>query len=96
MSPTEFAKTLQVLGVPIRCEGCGWIIDPTTCWCGESIPGGHCDNHSPVPAGCTCSYTDAEGRRNPEFFPPPGGVLDGQSEAYIQDPEHYRKIMEKP
>lgn len=42
---------------PTICPGCKNEIDPETCHCGETI-GKHayCDNHSPVPAGCTCFY----------------------------------------
>lgn len=38
-----------------RCPGCGKMIDPDWCWCGE-----HVDNHTlgsghmPVPVGCEC------------------------------------------
>lgn len=48
------------------CLGCGWEIDPETCHCGEAMNKHHMGSgHSPVPAGCTCGYHDAEKRKNP-------------------------------
>lgn len=38
------------------CQGCGNEIDPDTCCCGGPANGAYCDNHSPVPMGCTCGY----------------------------------------
>lgn len=38
-----------------KCAGCGEMIDPDTCWCGQSINHG-VDNHPIVPMGCKCYY----------------------------------------
>lgn len=46
------------------CPGCGRAIDPEVCHCGEEIKH-HNAEHSPVPAGCTCGYADAENRKAP-------------------------------
>lgn len=41
-----------------KCNGCGEMIDPDVCWCGESINHGH-GNHSIAPMGCNC-YRDLD------------------------------------
>jgi hypothetical protein len=66
MSPTDFTKILKSMGIKSICHGCGWEIDPETCHCGEPREGGHCDNHTFVPQGCTCFFSDAEARQNPD------------------------------
>ena len=41
---------------PEHCTGCGNVIDPSTCWCGDAIDeqGSSHDNHHPIPMGCEC------------------------------------------
>jgi hypothetical protein len=36
------------------CPRCGCEVDPTTCYCGDSIDGRAHDNHYAVPQGCRC------------------------------------------
>lgn len=39
----------------VKCAGCGKVVDPDVCGCGEPIaPGVTHDNHYPIPAGCDC------------------------------------------
>jgi hypothetical protein len=46
----------------VTCTGCGSVIDPDTCSCGEPIaPNIVHDNHYPVPAGCKCFYDMGDG-----------------------------------
>lgn len=47
------------------CPCCEWEIDPETCWCGDGKDGHPGNGHMFVPMGCTCSFVDAENRRNP-------------------------------
>lgn len=42
-----------------KCNGCGGMIDPDTCSCGQSINHG-ADNHPIVPMGCSCYRDDAD------------------------------------
>jgi hypothetical protein len=43
----------------VKCPGCGKVIDPATCHCGETIgPNIVHDNHHPIPAGCDCFRDD--------------------------------------
>jgi hypothetical protein len=35
------------------CMGCGSLIDPTTCGCGDAITHAY-DGHGPIPMGCDC------------------------------------------
>lgn len=48
----------------IYCPSCFNEIDPDICHCGNPREGhGYHDNHSFVPAGCTCGYHDSEKRK---------------------------------
>jgi hypothetical protein len=41
------------------CPGCKCEIDPEVCCCGDYIDHhSYHDNHSPVPMGCTCHYSN--------------------------------------
>jgi hypothetical protein len=53
----------------VICQGCGWEIDPECCHCGKALEDHdpYWDGHSPIPAGCTCGYADAEKMKNPDF-----------------------------
>lgn len=42
-----------------KCNGCGEMVDPDICWCGQSINHGY-DNHVAVPMGCNCYRDDAD------------------------------------
>lgn len=37
----------------VICQGCGQLIDPETCWCGEEITHWP-EGHLPRPMGCDC------------------------------------------
>jgi hypothetical protein len=40
-----------------KCKGCGEMVEPDICWCGQSIDHGY-DNHPAIPMGCNC-YRDS-------------------------------------
>lgn len=45
----------------VKCTGCGKVIDPDWCHCGEAIaPNIVHDNHHPIPAGCDCFRTGTD------------------------------------
>lgn len=49
MAATLADETLHI------CAGCLKPIDPSVCYCGETIATNRIhDNHSPVPMGCDC------------------------------------------
>jgi hypothetical protein len=41
----------------LKCDGCGEMIDPDTCWCGQPKNRHMLENHDYVPMGCDC-YRD--------------------------------------
>jgi hypothetical protein len=45
----------------LKCEGCGRMVDPKTCWCGDKIDHPYMDGHSGIPQGCICHYAKKEG-----------------------------------
>lgn len=60
------------------CKGCGNAIDPEVCHCGEEVKRhGSESNHSPVPMGCTCGYSDQSRfpKPDPQLVCPVGGVI---------------------
>jgi hypothetical protein len=58
----------------VKCSGCGKVIDPDWCHCGEAIaPNIVHDNHHPIPAGCDCFRGDG----NQDDFSSPAGMKLG-------------------
>lgn len=50
----------------ISCPDCGNEIDPEWCHCGDAIKDhrGMSHNHSPVPMGCSCGYSQSDTKVN--------------------------------
>lgn len=52
----------------VGCRGCGYRVDPSTCWCGESwaLHSERFIEHSFVPIGCECARA-----KEVQLVPPP-------------------------
>lgn len=61
LQPAEYRYSEAPCEIRMTCPGCGNIIDPTTCGCGDAITHNAFQwGHEPVPMGCDCMRARAE------------------------------------
>lgn len=74
------ARIAEACGIHI-CIWCRHEIDPDCCHCGGAMDKHtQWDGHSPVPAGCTCGYHEADKMRA-ETLPCPDYMHDAEAMA---------------